>query len=784
MKFNLASTVDQLVWQMRLADLPRGENRAILNRLYNGDPPFDEKEAEENQVQVNRNDLAGVNLLSQARRQWDQAFMKPGDLFSVSLDSGAKRKRKEWSHIITKHANRVLKKSRRYMEQSRATGANTILHGIGPVVWGDRRTVVPKAIDVPSLMIPSDTEIDFDNLPYIAFFQELTPAQLYTRAFGSRRDPGWNEPMVKAQLQYVANQVQKQPNATAFQYMPERIEELIKQDMGMWSSDCVPTIDYWDFYFREEMDGPVFRRIILDWGLSEGEARSYGNSKAPPPRKSLESLSDKEKAGFLYTSGKRKFADDFSEIVHCQFGDCSAVAPFRYHSVRSLGWMLWGVCDLETRLHCKFTEALFEQLMWFFEVASNDSLTRLRRADFFNFGVIPPGVRFLKANDRFTPNMQMVEAGFARYKQIMADNAASFTQEFDKGNSGKEMTATETMARVNAVNALVSGMLNLAYTYEEYKDFECLRRLCIPHNPDRLARSFYKGCLADGVPSEILDANRMTVTRERVLGAGNKTLEMAQVQFLQSLRKNLNPDGQRMVDHIAIESATSDADLAENLAPVEAEKRVSHSTQEAQLATDRLMRGLPFQLPPEAVPEDYVIAWLMDLGMMVKRNVDAGGMATPQDIGGYQALAAAIEGTLKIMSGNDEERAKVTQYQSQLAQIMNHVKAFEARLAAAAKARNGAGGNGTDPKDAAKAQAMVIQAQTKAKLNEQSHAQKTAQRQIAFDLEQQRKEREHAAEMRRLTAEHGYEMLTGHVERLTDAAPKAARRPEPAEIET
>jgi hypothetical protein len=87
--------------------------------------------AKEQQIMVNRNDLAGVNLLSQARRQWDQAFMKPGDLFSVSLDSGPKRKRKEWSHIITKHANRVLKKSRRYMEQSRATGANTILHGIG-----------------------------------------------------------------------------------------------------------------------------------------------------------------------------------------------------------------------------------------------------------------------------------------------------------------------------------------------------------------------------------------------------------------------------------------------------------------------------------------------------------------------------------------------------------------------------------------------------------------------------------------------------------------------------
>jgi len=41
LKFDTVEHVEQIVWDMRLADLPRSENRVILNRTFNGDPPFD-----------------------------------------------------------------------------------------------------------------------------------------------------------------------------------------------------------------------------------------------------------------------------------------------------------------------------------------------------------------------------------------------------------------------------------------------------------------------------------------------------------------------------------------------------------------------------------------------------------------------------------------------------------------------------------------------------------------------------------------------------------------------
>jgi len=768
-KFNNRTHLEELVWQMRLADLPRGSTRAILNRMYNGDAPFPEDTAEENNIQINRNDLTGVNMLTQGRRQWMQAMIRPGNNFSVTYDSGTKLKRQEMGHKVSKNAAIVLKKSREYIEQSRASGGQMLLHGVGPSAWKTRTSVVPRPIPISSVLIPSETEIDWDNLPHFAMFNEWTPHQLAKMVYGPKRDPGWNEPLVQAQWNYVRDQVLKQPNSTAFQYMPERIEELIKQDGNMWGSDAVPTIDVWDCYLRsDDESGGWYRRIFLDWGIAETDTAAQ---KAPNPKRKDDAPG---KDQFLYTSGNRKYANHIDEILHCQFGDCSAVFPQRYHSIRSLGWMLWGICDLENMLHCKFTEALFEQMMWFFRTASNNDLIRLKKADFYHFGVIPQGIDWVKANERFTPNAEIVQMGFARFQKLIADNASSFTQDFNSGRE-KEMTATETMARVNSINALVSGLLTLAYTYEEFKDAEIMRRLCIKGSRDHLAQKFMKLCMEDEVGQEWLDADRMIITRERSLGAGNKTLEMAIVNFLQQIRKNLGPSAQRRIDYISVETATDDAALAAELAPIDDKSRVTPSMEKAEFATERLMRGLPFQEPPDMVYGDYVHVWMTDYALLVAQVTQNGGMAKPEDIAGFGNLSQHIEKYLKLMAQNEDDKPVVTEYQKALTALNNHVKAFEQRLAQQMKAaaKNGQQQGGLDGKTIGQIKAAEILAQTKAKLQEERSAQRMAQDQARFEMDEQRKERGHKTELRRTGLEHYFDLLTDLNQSMTQNARQA-----------
>lgn len=759
MKFDEVGRLEQVVWMMRLADLPRGENRAILNRLFNGGSPYDENKAEENYIQVNRNFLEGPNILSQGRSQWNNAMLKQATFFGVTLDSGPVFKRQEWSHIITRNINRQLKRSRSQMEQIRAEGANTLLHGIAPSGFRDRRDPIPRPMPVASLMIPSETDIDFENLEYFAVFREWTPYQLYQMTHGPKVDPGWNMSAVRAQLVYMATQYQKEINSTAYQYMPERIEELIKQDMGFWGSDAVPTIDVWDCYFRETEDGNGwYRRVFLDWEVGDMQMSAYTSNNQPE---------SKNPSGFIYSSGKRKYADALSEILLCQFGDCSAVAPFKYHSVRSLGWMIWGVCDIQNRLHCKFTESVFEQMMWFFRVASQQDSQRIKKAMFTHMGVIPSGVQFVTANDRFKPDASLIELALGQNRQLMGDSASTFTQDFS-GGKDNEMTATETMARVQKSAALLGGMMTLAYEYSKYKYREQCRRFCIKNSPYKMVRDFRAACLRDGVPVEMLDVERWDVEPDKALGDGNKILEMAIVQFLQGIRKNLGADAQRKVDHMSIVSATDQPKLAEDLAPIEGQKRLSPSAHDAQLATDRLLRGLKYQPSSEMVPEDYVVVWLNDLGAIIQKIQGTGQMATQEEIIGMANLAKHIQDFLVPMEKNEDEKAKVKQYRDALSKLMNFVKAFAQRLKQqqAAGAKNGQGG--LDVKAAAQLKGKLLLDQAKAQNLVQSHAMRTAQKQAQFELQEQRKDKELNQRLRREGQQHALDLGADRARTMQD----------------
>ena len=83
---------------------------------------------------------------------------------------------------------------------------------------------------------------------------------------------------------------------------------------------------------------------------------------------------------------------------------------------------------------------------------------------------------------------------------------------------------------------------------------------------DGEVNAFRGACLRDGVPEEMLDDPKAwNIDPERVMGAGNKTVQMAIVQYLNSIRQNLGPDAQRRVAHDGILIMTEDAAMAEDL---------------------------------------------------------------------------------------------------------------------------------------------------------------------------------------------------------------------------
>ena len=785
MKYDKVEDVEALVWRMRQGDLPRGENRAKIDKLFNGGLPYTKSDEQVNNIQVNRNFLTGPNILTSARGQWNNAFLKQKTYFGVTLDSGPVNKRAEAGSIITRNINRQLKKCRAQMEQIRAEGAQVILHGIAPSGFKDRRNPIPTSLPVSSLLIPDETDLDFDNLEYFAVFREWTPYQLYEMTHGPKRDPGWNMKAVEAQWDYIKEQTQKEPNASAFQYMPERIGELEKQG-GIWGTDAVPTVDVWDFYFRQAEDGQGwYRRIMLDWGVADG---TLGPNAARPEGRN--GADDDGYGGFLYTSGKRKFSNSLGEILQCQFGDCSAVAPFKYHSVRSLGWLLWGVCEIENRLRCRFTENMFMNMMWWFKCASGGDLGRVKKAMFEQIGVIPAGISMMTEAERFKPDEMLWKVMTEQLEKTMSQSAGSFMG--NPADLGKEETATGTMARVHSAGAMMGGMLTLAYEYSKYKYQEECRRFCIKNSPYPMVRDFRLACLKDGVEEEMLDSTRWNVEPDRALGDGNKILEMAIAQGLEGIRKNATPDGQRLIDHHYVVALTDRPDLAESIFPLQGQKKLSPSTHDAQLASDRLLRGLKFDIPPEAVPEDYVIAWLGDMAAVIKQIQSTGNVGDMNQLLGLANMGQSIGAAIALMEsghakepghgqkkGDAEDMHKIKAYKDALGKLMNLVKGFAQRLQEQQR-KQGGGQNGEAAKTAQEMQLDAAKAQSKIQIGQQSHAAKTAQRaqsaaaktaqdQARFELEEQRKDRESAAETRRENQRTGQEIAHKHLDKLLDA---------------
>lgn len=763
MKFTRAADVEQCVWEMKLADFPRAQNRARIDFLFDGGPPYTDQEAAQNNLKVNYNDLNATKIDSDARGQWANALQNPGRFFTVNVDYGPQHLRQGWSERITNAINRRMKKSKQYYEMQDSIAGLAVLHGIGPSSWEDREKWCPTAHSIGDLMVPSATLRSLENLEHFAIFRKYTAAKLWRMTNGPKVDPAWNTPLVRKCLEWAHKQRGQTYSWGDYIYNPERMEQDFKENAGIYASDQTPTIDCFDFYFWNDSEKTAGwnRRIILD---------------TPTPSESgaaaMQSLKDAKtqigtRGEFLYNSGDRKYGPKHEQIVHFQFADASAVAPFRYHSVRSLGFLLYAVCHLQNRLNCRFNEHVFENLLQYFRVANADDVEKAKKIDLVSRGVIPDGVMFVKQDERWQINLQLVETAVQNNNRSMALNSSSFAQKNSLPNDAeKRKTATEVIAESSSASALVGQMLGKAYLYEEFRYNEICRRFCIKNSKDKDVRSFRNEVLKDGVPEEALNPERWEVKAERVMAGGNKQLAIAQANMLMEKVNLFDPDSQTLIKRRWVYEVTSDPAMTEAIVPMK-KTQVSQDVHDAEAAVGTLMLGFPMDVGSGQNHVEWVETLLKYMSLKVVEIEKRGGMATEAEIKGLMALAQHIGAHLQIIAQDKNEKQRVTVYQQDLSKLMNMVKAYGQRLAQQQQAQqpgDNGGGEG-----AVKLQTQMLLAQNKARLATQSHAQRTAQRQIDFQMKQKQEQDRHMQQMQQRQAELTADMAERGIKAGLDA---------------
>jgi len=766
MEFRNPAEVEQICYSLRLSDYPRGLNRSRINNLFNGHPPYTEDEVQENNIAVNVNFLESCRISHDARTQFYGAFLKPGNYFKATTDMGAVHKRQARSEIVTREMNRIMKHSLRYFECFRSKFASDVLHGIGPSGWEDADGWCPDPWGIEDVMIPAKTYLTMKNLPFTAIYRSFTAPELIRLTRGPKVDRAWNIPLVNKCIEWIDTETMALMGSNWPEvWSPEKSQERVKGDGGFYVGDQVPTIDVWDFYHWHDdgKDSGWYRKMVLDsWSTpSAGQGRGYTSTKRNG------SLYSESLAGeFLFDGKKRKHADNLSEIVNFQFADLSSVAPFQYHSVRSLGFLLYAVCHLQNRLRCKFNESVFEALMIYFRVKTMDDVQRALKVEMANKGFIDDTIQFIPAAERFQVNANLVELGLQENSNLISANSSSYTSNPEKSQDKREKTAFQVMSEMNTMTSLVSAALQQAYFYQTGEYREIVRRFFKKHSSDPDVLRFQAACLRQDVPERMLKAEAWEIEPERVMGSGNKSLEMAIAQQLMQYRNLYDPEPQRQILRDVTLAITDDPARASNLVP-EQRQHITDAVHDAQLAAGSLMMGLPVAVKTGLNHIDYVETLMTDMAMIIKRCTDNGGMATMDQINGLQNMAQHVGQHIKIIAQDKEEKQRVKQYGDQLGKMMNMVKAFAQRLQEQQK-KQAQQGPQADPQAMAKIQATMMTAKAKSQNTRESHAQRTAQRQIQFEMEEKRKDQETQAEIQRQAALTLHEIQNNRLKSMND----------------
>lgn len=746
MNWDNAQLVDQLCYDMVLADWPRSQNRARIQNLANGDPPYTDQQVEENNIEVNINDLTHTRLCHDARAQFSNGFMKTGNFATARTDMGAVSKRSEHGAIVTREWNRPMKRSIEYFEANRAKFGMNVLHGIAPAVWQNEDGWCTKPMDVGDILIPGKTLLGFQNLPFFAIRRSFTGIELEELTRKAVRDPGWNMDMVNAALKWIDESTTTlMGNNWPEVWSPEKVAERQKEG-GYLASDNCPTLECFDVYgyIGDDPDAGWVRRIILDsWSTPTlAGISSYMMTRKPSGYGGQDGV-----RSFLFSSGNRKVAQTWQNIISFQFADLSAVFPARYHSIRSLGWMTFASCFLGNRMRCKFYEAVLEALMQYFKVQNMDDVQRALKLNLVNRGFIDDTLKPLPPNERWQVNAQLVELGLSDNMRVTQENSASWVQNQNYSRDRTEKTKFQVMAEMNAMTSLVSAALNQAYQYQAWEDREIFRRFMKKNSTDIDVLKFRANVLRQGVPEDLLEADYWDIEHERVYGGGNKTMEMTIAQWLMEQRDKFDPEPQRKILRDSVLAVTDDAPLANELVP-ENPVKITDSVHDAQNSVGSLMALEDMEPMTGENHIEIVNTLIHSMTQRVSRVLQQGGVTDAKEIAGLQNMAKYIGKHVAIIAQDETEKERVKQYGDALGKLMNYVKSFAQRLQEQMqKAAQQNGGAQMDPKDAAKVKAIATTGAVKDQIATKRAAQKAAQDQLKFERKIQQDAVLHRAEL-------------------------------------
>lgn len=682
-KFGTPDKVAQLAEETQKFETLRGQDRALIDALFNGEPPITEEEAEKNHDEFGRINWGETGkILDDANRQVNSALIFKPRLVNLKLLRGKAEKRTGWSHKATGFFNDTLmrgRSGRRHTFLLQPRNQSMTLHGVGAIVFPTKFSPKGRFVPLADLLIPTGTNCDLEDLAYFFVNFSLTQGELFEMVGGEDADEGWNMKAVYTVLHWLQDTTKSHKDPYDPYTDPEKWEGYRKENSGFYcgNNDEVPKVKLRMLYFKNPKTGKWFRKAMLRYDCYQ-EGGFLNNLENGLKRAEISGLS----SGKVYLfDSKEVFADHLFEFLHIQYGDSNRVAPLKHHSARGIGVPLYAPGDCMNRLRNQFMQHVFINLLTWFRVKDQADRDRLKHFVMDQYAAMPQELEIVPAAERYQIDVAVVEAAQSQFRQLMNESSASYVRDIESGNK-REMTLGEFQGRLQQVSVQVSGMLKFIYAQEVFLYEEILRRYFIKGSTDAAVKKFWKQCKEAGIPAELMVASAWQVDIEKVMGDGDQTLAQMNADKLLTQKGWMDPDKARIVERDWLYVTTGDASKAELLMP-ESQNKNTDGAMAAQALFGTLMQGTQV-VPREGIDQQgYIEQMLTFMGEKVQMISATDNMGTPADVIGLTNVGADIQAHMAILARDPETKPAVKKFTDAMAEVMNLVKAFAQRQQAA-----------------------------------------------------------------------------------------------------
>lgn len=598
---------------LRDADIPSSRDRAKIQAMYDGEPPYSKQE----QIDAGRGDACNVDM-GEAFAEKEAALASYSNLIygvdqiaAIETEYGDDLQRAAWNQVLSEEFHRLLTRDwSQFHFRYQKLCEKFVGFGVGIMSFDDNMDWRFYSDGFDSILIPMDTEAYDESVEILIRTRQYQPHHLYAwiKDEETALELGWNIEAVRTALMRAV------PPQTEGPRVWEQFQRILK-DNDLYVSYAKPNRIKLNHYLVREFDGTYSHHI----GMADGSVTEYLYSKI----------------------GRFKKANE--AFIFFPFG----IGNGDFHSIRGQGFKMYDSIQLGNKMYNHMFDSTIRSTSVIVQPNSAEDLQDLSLT-YLGSGITaaPPGLKFVpNAIPNLSKDIIPIVSEISRIRQ---NNLGSY-QSRDINPDGQSRTLGEAKLQANQESTLSETALNLFYVPWEKGLREMWRRVARRDYQQtepggREVMEFKRRVLNRGVPAEAIYAVR-SVRAVRSIGYGSPSRRMIIEGQMMELLPFMDEAGRNTFARKRISSYGDNPDYY--IPRVDAPSRPPIDQHIAELQNIALQQGQSQSVLPNdnhVIHADVHLSAMAQVVQAYEQQTQQGGGSQPQ---GQQQIMTFLQAGLQ-----------------------------------------------------------------------------------------------------------------------------------------